>query len=59
VAELVEGEGLRASATIAAETTGRVLAGAAPGAWTAGRLLGPALVTGAAGAQATVNVQPA
>src|SRR4051794_8176337 len=59
VAELVAGDGLRAMAAIAAETTARVLAGAAPGAWTAGRLLGPALVTRATGARVTVNGQPA
>jgi Saccharopine dehydrogenase NADP binding domain len=58
-AELVTGEGLRATAAIAAETTGRVLAGAAPGAWTAGRLLGPVLITRATGARVTVNGQPA
>jgi short subunit dehydrogenase-like uncharacterized protein len=57
VAELVAGDGLGAMATIAAETTARVLAGAAPGAWTAGRLLGPALITRAIGAQVTVNGQ--
>jgi short subunit dehydrogenase-like uncharacterized protein len=59
VAELVAGDGLRAMAAIAAETTARVLAGAAPGAWTAGRLLGPALITRAIGARVTVNGQPA
>jgi hypothetical protein len=59
VAELVAGDGLRAMAAIAAETTARVLAGAAPGAWTAGRLLGPALITRATGARVTVNGQPA
>lgn len=59
VAELAAGNGLRAMAAIAAETTGRVLAGAAPGAWTAGRLLGPAGVTAATGAQVTVNGRPA
>jgi short subunit dehydrogenase-like uncharacterized protein len=55
VAEFVTGDGLRATAAIAAETAGRVLAGAAPGAWTAGRLLGPVLVTRAAGAHVTVD----
>jgi hypothetical protein len=59
VAELVAGEGLSATAAIAAETTARVLAGAGPGAWTAGRLLGPPSVTGAAGARVTVNGRPA
>src|SRR4051794_30484146 len=58
VAELVAGEGLRATAAIAAETAVCVLAGAAPGAWTAGQLLGPALVTGATAAQVTVDRQP-
>src|SRR3954447_3939206 len=55
VAELVAGDGLRAMAAIAAETTARVLAGAAPGAWTAGRLLGPAVVTRALDAQLSVD----
>jgi short subunit dehydrogenase-like uncharacterized protein len=59
VAELVGGEGLRATAAIAAETAARVLAGVGPGAWTAGRLLGPALVAGATGAQVTVDGRPA
>ena len=59
VAELVAGEGVRATAAIAAETTRRVLAGAAPGAWTPGQLFGAALVTDATGAQVTVNGQPA
>ena len=59
VAELQTGDGLRATAAIAAETTRRVLAGAAPGAWTAGRLFGPALVTDATGATVTVNGRPA
>jgi len=58
-AELRAGEGVRATAGIAAETTQRVLAGAKPGAWTAGHLFGPALVTDATGAQVTVNGQPA
>jgi hypothetical protein len=58
VAELVAGEGLRAMAAIAAETTARVLTGAAPGAWTAARLLGPALITRATGAQVTVDGRP-
>ncbi|MFL6026935.1 MAG: saccharopine dehydrogenase NADP-binding domain-containing protein [Friedmanniella sp.] len=58
-AELVAGDGLRAMAAIAAETTARVLAGAAPGAWTAGRLLGPALITRAIGAQVIVDGVPA
>jgi Saccharopine dehydrogenase NADP binding domain len=59
MAELVTGDGLRATAAIAAETAGLVLAGAAPGAWTAGRLLGPARVTSATGAQVTVDGRPA
>jgi saccharopine dehydrogenase (NAD+, L-lysine-forming) len=54
-AELRAGEGVRATAAIAAETTQRVLAGARPGAWTAGQLFGAALVTDATGAQVTVN----
>jgi saccharopine dehydrogenase (NAD+, L-lysine-forming) len=59
VAELVTGEGLRATAAIAAETTRRVLAGGAAGAWTPGRLFGPDLVTDATGAEVTVDGQPA
>ena len=59
VAELVTGQGLRATAAIAAETTRRILAGAPPGAWTAGGLFGPALVTDATGAQVTVDGRPA
>ena len=59
VAELLTGEGLRATAAIAAETARRVLAGAPPGAWTAARLFGPALVTDATGAQVTVRGRPA
>ena len=58
VAELVAGEGVRSTAAIAAETTRRVLAGVAPGAWTPGQLFGAALVTDATGAQITVNGQP-
>jgi short subunit dehydrogenase-like uncharacterized protein len=58
-AELHTGEGVRATAAIAAETTQRVLAGAKPGAWTAGQLFGAALVTDATGAQVTVNGRPA
>jgi hypothetical protein len=57
-AELVAGDGLSATAAIAAETTRRVLAGVAPGAWTVGRLLGPALVTDASGARVTVDGRP-
>jgi len=49
-AELRVGEGVRASAAIAAETARRVLAGATPGAWTPGRLFGAGLVTDATGA---------
>ena len=56
-AELHTGEGVRATAAIAAETTRRVLAGVAPGAWTPGQLFGAALVTDATGAQVTVNGQ--
>ena len=58
-AELRTGEGVHATAAIAAEITQRVLAGVAPGAWTAGQLFGAALVTDATGAQVTVNRQPA
>jgi short subunit dehydrogenase-like uncharacterized protein len=58
-AELHTGEGVRATAAIAAETTQRVLAGVKPGAWTAGQLFGAALVTDATGAQVTMNRQPA
>jgi saccharopine dehydrogenase (NAD+, L-lysine-forming) len=50
-AELRAGEGVHATAAIAAETTQRVLAGAKPGAWTAGQLFGADLVTDATGAQ--------
>src|SRR5690242_13198365 len=59
IAELVTGEGVRATAAIAAETARRVLAGAKPGAWTPGQLFGADLVTDATGAQVTVNGQPA
>jgi saccharopine dehydrogenase (NAD+, L-lysine-forming) len=58
-AELHTGEGVRATAAIAAETTQRVLAGVKPGAWTAGQLFGAALVTDATGAQVTVTRQSA
>src|SRR5262245_52605719 len=58
-AELHTGEGVRATAAIAAETTQRLLAGVNPGAWTAGQLFGAALVTDATGAQVTFNRQPA
>jgi short subunit dehydrogenase-like uncharacterized protein len=58
VAELMAGEGVRATAAIAAETALRVLAGAAPGGWTPGRLFGAGLVTDATKAQVTVNGQP-
>jgi short subunit dehydrogenase-like uncharacterized protein len=58
-AELHTGEGVRATAAIAAETARRVLAGVKPGAWTAGQLLGAALVTDATGAQVTVKGRPA
>jgi saccharopine dehydrogenase (NAD+, L-lysine-forming) len=57
-AELHTGEGVRATAAIAAETTQRVLAGVKSGAWTAGQLFGADLVTDATGAQVTVNRQP-
>jgi hypothetical protein len=57
-AELRLGEGVRATAAIAAETTKRVLAGVKPGAWTAGQLFGAALVTDATGARVTVDGQP-
>jgi short subunit dehydrogenase-like uncharacterized protein len=59
VAELRAGDGVRATAAIAAETTRRVLAGVAPGAWTPGQLFGPDLITDATDAQVTVNGQPA
>jgi len=52
---LLTGEGLRATAVIAAETTRRVLAGAPPGAWTTGSLFGPTLVIDATGARVTVD----
>jgi short subunit dehydrogenase-like uncharacterized protein len=58
-AELHTGEGVRATAAIAAETTQRVLAGVKPGAWTTGQLFGAALVTDSTGAQVTVDGQPA
>jgi saccharopine dehydrogenase (NAD+, L-lysine-forming) len=58
VAELLAGEGVRSTAAIAAETTQRVLAGVARGAWTPGQLFGAALVTDATGAQVTINGQP-
>jgi saccharopine dehydrogenase (NAD+, L-lysine-forming) len=58
-AELRLGEGVRATAAIAAETARRVLAGARPGAWTPGQLFGAGLVTDATGAEVAVNGQPA
>src|SRR5215469_12538582 len=58
-AELHTGEGVHATAAIAAETTRRVLAGAKPGAWTAGQLFGADLVTDATGAQVTMTTQQA
>jgi hypothetical protein len=58
-AELAAGDGLSATAAVAAETTRHVLAGVAPGAWTAGRLLGPAHLTDALGATVTVDGLPA
>jgi saccharopine dehydrogenase (NAD+, L-lysine-forming) len=57
-AELRAGEGVRATAAIAAETARRVLAGARPGAWTPGQLFGAGLVTDATGAEVAVNGQP-
>ena len=54
-AELRAGEGVLATAAIAAETARRVLAGASPGAWTPGQLFGAALVTDATSAQVTVG----
>jgi short subunit dehydrogenase-like uncharacterized protein len=59
VAELATGEGLRATAAVAAETTRRLLAGGPAGAWTPGRLFGPDLVIDATGAEVTVDGQPA
>ena len=59
-AELVVGDGLHATAAVAAETARRVLAGAAPGAWTPGQLFGPDLFTDATGAKVTiVDEEPA
>jgi short subunit dehydrogenase-like uncharacterized protein len=58
-AELRAGEGVRATAAIAAETARRVLAGARPGAWTPGQLFGADLVTDATGAEVTVGGRPA
>jgi short subunit dehydrogenase-like uncharacterized protein len=58
-AELRVGEGVSATADIAAETARRVRAGTKPGAWTPGQLFGASLVTEATGAQVTVNGQPA
>ena len=58
-AELRVGEGVGATAAIAAETSARVRAGVEPGAWTAGQLLGAALVPDATGAAVTVNGRPA
>ena len=54
-AELRTGEGVRATAAIAAETAQRVLGGVKPGAWTVGQLFGAALVTDATGAHVTVT----
>jgi short subunit dehydrogenase-like uncharacterized protein len=59
VAELVTGEGVRATASIAAETARRVLAGVVPGAWTVGQLFGPDLVTDATGAQVSLDGESA
>jgi saccharopine dehydrogenase (NAD+, L-lysine-forming) len=58
-AELHTGEGVRATAAIAAETIQRVLAGVKPGAWTVGQLFGAALVTDAIGPQVTASGQVA
>jgi short subunit dehydrogenase-like uncharacterized protein len=58
-AELRTGEGVRATAAIAAETAQRLLAGVEPGAWTPGSLFGADLVTDAMGATVTVSGQPA
>jgi saccharopine dehydrogenase (NAD+, L-lysine-forming) len=58
-AELRAGEGVLATAAIAAEAARRVLAGAAPGAWTPGRLFGAGLVPEATGARITVDGEPA
>jgi short subunit dehydrogenase-like uncharacterized protein len=58
-AELRVGEGVLATAAIAAETTLRVLAGADPGAWTPGRLFGAELVPEATGALITLDGEPA
>lgn len=49
-AELRLGDGNQATVAIAAETVGRVLAGATPGAWTPCRLFGAELLTDATGA---------
>ena len=57
-AELRAGEGVRATAAIAAETARRVRGGTKPGAWTPGQLFGAALVTDATGARVTVNGRP-
>jgi len=54
-AELHTGEGVRATAAIAAETAQRVLAGVKPGAWTAGQLFGATFVTDSTGAEVTVH----
>jgi saccharopine dehydrogenase (NAD+, L-lysine-forming) len=54
-AELHTGEGVQATAAIAAETARRVLAGVGPGAWTAGQLFGAAFVTDAIDARVTVS----
>jgi short subunit dehydrogenase-like uncharacterized protein len=52
-AQLRVGEGVRAGAAVAAETTRRVLAGTPAGAWTPGRLFGPGLFTDITGATVT------
>ncbi len=57
-AELRLGEGVRASAAIAAETARRLLAGTPPGVWTPGRLFGADLVTDATNTDATNTGPP-
>jgi hypothetical protein len=55
-AELHTGEGVQATAAIAAETARRVLAGVEPGAWTVGGLFGAAFFTDAVDARVTLAV---
>jgi short subunit dehydrogenase-like uncharacterized protein len=54
-AELRLGEGVGATAAIAAETAQHVLAGGEPGAWTAGHLLGVARCAESTGADVTMK----